>query len=495
MKKAVIYARYSSESQTDQSIDGQVHVCQDFAKRNDIEIVGEYIDRAMTGTNDNRPEFLRMIKDSAKQKWEVVLVYKLDRFSRNKYETAIHEYTLQKNGVKIVSAMENIPDTPEGIILKGVIESMNQYYSMELSQKVKRGLKESRLKGNFTGGYLVYGYKVNENKKIEINEEEAQFVRLIFEKISLGRFVDDVIAELNKKGNFYRGKRFARNTVYKMLDNTKYIGEYEHDGEVFPNMYPAIISKDLFLKVKQNKAYNKAGRKNQIDRYLLRNKLYCGYCGSIMKGAGGTSKTGKVYHYYKCCDSTHEACNHRTIPHDELDQLVARIIRKELSMFSIKRKLVDVILDLQEDMFANESVLSMLQKQRKECKNRVNNLMISIEKGLDDERTILRIKDLEKEIKDLDEKINREIANRPHKFTEKEIMEYLNKALANTTESLINVLIDKVVIYRDNIQIYFNNPISDNDYEYDLPNPNEKVLLSARKRDLETNEIDVGLYI
>lgn len=197
----------------------------------------------------------------------------------------------------------------------------------------------------------------------------------------------------------------------------------------------------------------------------------------------------------KCCDSTHEACNHRTIPHDELDQLVARIIRKELSMFSIKRKLVDVILDLQEDMFANESVLSMLQKQRKECKNRVNNLMISIEKGLDDERTILRIKDLEKEIKDLDEKINSEIANRSHKFTEKEIMEYLNKALANTTESLINVLIDKVVIYRDNIQIYFNNPISDNDYEYDLPNPNEKVLLSARKRDLETNEIDVGLYI
>ena len=129
MKTAVIYARYSSERQTEQSIEGQLHVCNDYAKRNDLVIVGTYIDRAMTGTNDNREDFQRMLKDSDKKSFDYVLVYKLDRFSRNKYEMAIHRKHLKDNGVKVLSAMENIPETPEGILLESLLEDMNQYYS------------------------------------------------------------------------------------------------------------------------------------------------------------------------------------------------------------------------------------------------------------------------------------------------------------------------------------------------------------------------------
>ena len=131
MKTAVIYARYSSERQTEQSIEGQLHVCNDYAKRNELVIVGTYIDRAMTGTNDNREDFQRMLKDSDKKSFDYVLVYKLDRFSRNKYEMAIHRKHLKDNGVKILSAMENIPETPEGILLESLLEGMNQYYSAE----------------------------------------------------------------------------------------------------------------------------------------------------------------------------------------------------------------------------------------------------------------------------------------------------------------------------------------------------------------------------
>ena len=149
MKTAVIYARYSSDKQTEQSIEGQVRVCNEYARKHDIVIVDQYVDRAMTGTNDRREEFQRMIKDSAKAKWDYVLVYKLDRFSRDKYESAIHRRTLRNNGVKLVSAMENIPDSPEGIILESLLEGMNQYFSAELSQKVKRGMRESREKGNY----------------------------------------------------------------------------------------------------------------------------------------------------------------------------------------------------------------------------------------------------------------------------------------------------------------------------------------------------------
>ena len=169
MKTAVIYARYSSDRQTEQSIEGQLRVCTEYAERNEITIVDTYVDRAMSGTTDNRPAFRKMLTDSAKKKWDFVIVYKLDRFSRNKYENAIHKKTLRDNGVKLLSAMENIPDTPEGIILESLLEGMNQYYSAELAQKVKRGMKESRLKGRFTGGTVAYGYKVV-NRKIEIEK-------------------------------------------------------------------------------------------------------------------------------------------------------------------------------------------------------------------------------------------------------------------------------------------------------------------------------------
>ena len=127
MKTAVIYARYSSNNQTEQSIEGQVHVCQDFAQKNDIIIVDSYIDRAISGTTDNRDSFQQMLKDSNNKKWDYVLVYKLDRFARNKFESAIHRKHLKDNGVKLLSVMENIPETPEGILLESLLEGMNLY--------------------------------------------------------------------------------------------------------------------------------------------------------------------------------------------------------------------------------------------------------------------------------------------------------------------------------------------------------------------------------
>lgn len=126
MKTAVIYARYSSENQTEQSIEGQLRVCEEYAKAHDILILNTYVDRAMTGTNDNRADFQRMLKDSSKREWNFVLVYKLDRFSRNKYETAIHKKTLKDHGIKVLSATEHIPDSPEGIIFESMLEGFKR---------------------------------------------------------------------------------------------------------------------------------------------------------------------------------------------------------------------------------------------------------------------------------------------------------------------------------------------------------------------------------
>ena len=299
MKTAVAYLRYSSDSQTEQSIEGQLRVCQDYAARNDIVIVDTYIDRAMTGTNDNRRDFQRMLRDSAKRAWDYVLVYKLDRFSRNKYEMAMHKRTLRDNGVKILSAMENIPDTPEGIILESLLEGMAEYYSAELSQKVRRGMNESRQKGNFTGGYVLYGYKIVD-KKVVIDEEKAEVVRYIYEQYAHGVIVTDIIDQLTARGILNRGKPFARNTVHLMLKNEKYGGIYRHKGEVFTDTYPRIVPEPIFRIVRQKIEDNKYGKRSADVVYLLRDKMVCGYCGQPISAETGTSKSGAVKRYYKC---------------------------------------------------------------------------------------------------------------------------------------------------------------------------------------------------
>lgn len=130
-KRVVIYARFSSHSQTEQSIEGQLRECYEYAKRQDLLVVAEYIDRALTGTTDKRPEFLRMIEDSKKKIFDYVLVYQLDRFARNRYDSANYKAKLKKNGVRVLSAKENITEDASGILIEGVLESMAEYYSVE----------------------------------------------------------------------------------------------------------------------------------------------------------------------------------------------------------------------------------------------------------------------------------------------------------------------------------------------------------------------------
>ena len=146
MKTAVVYARYSSENQTEQSIEGQLRVCYDYAKRNDIVIVEKYIDRAMTGTNDNRIAFQQMMKDCQKSTWDYVIVYKLDRFSRNKYDAVVNKKKLKDNEIKLLSAMENLNDTPEGRLMEGVLEDFTNISRKSLPKKLKEGLEKAGLK-------------------------------------------------------------------------------------------------------------------------------------------------------------------------------------------------------------------------------------------------------------------------------------------------------------------------------------------------------------
>lgn len=154
----IIYARYSSDNQREESIDGQIRECKEFAEKNDIRIIDTYIDRAFSATTDKRPAFQKMIKDSAKNMFDVIIVWKLDRFARNRYDSAHYKAQLRKNGVKVISANEDISEGSEGIILESVLEGMAEYYSADLSEKVIRGLTENAMKCKFNGGPITFGF-------------------------------------------------------------------------------------------------------------------------------------------------------------------------------------------------------------------------------------------------------------------------------------------------------------------------------------------------
>jgi len=412
----------------------------------------------MTGTNDNRPDFQRMIKDSSRKEWNYVLVYKFDRFSRNKYETAMHKKTLKDNGVKVISAMEYIPDSPEAIILESMLEGYAEYYSAELSQKVKRGMRETRSKGNFTGGFLVYGYKVVD-RKVVVDENKADVVRYIFEQYALGVYVKDIIAELTSKGILNRNKPFARNTVYNILRCEKYSGIYRYGDEVFTNIYPQIVPTETFNKVRTKIAANHYGKRSVEVVYLLRNKMKCGYCGSTVTAECGTSKNGEKKRYYKCLGRKHNnGCTKQAVRKDVLENLVLDNVIAELNKPQVMEIIVNGLLQEQQRQAQCNTALNFLLKEKRTAENSIDNIMSAIENGGTSNTAMKRLRELENCVETLDKQIVIERSKVAVMLNETDIREFYSRALLLEPKMLVNYLVKEIVLFDDKIEIHYNSP-------------------------------------
>ena len=462
MKTAVIYARYSSEKQTEQSIEGQIRVCNEFAAKNDIKIVDTYIDRATTGTNDNRAAFQKMLSDSDKKPiWDLVLVYALDRFGRNSIEVAVNKQRLQKNNIILISATQrtsvNIDGTKnlDGIILENVLIGLSEYYSAELSQKVRRGQRESRQKGNFLGGKVPYGYRV-ENKKVLIDEERAEVVRLIFQLYANGKCVREILDELNRIGILYNGKPMYQSTLFKILKLEKYTGIYRYDGEIYTNIYPQIIPIPLFERVQKMMEHNKLGANSRNTDFVLKGKLYCGLCGMKINGDSGTSHTGVKKFYYTCSNKKRfRKCNKTSIKKDEMEQMVFDYTFKMFDSPETISKIADEIIQLHNQMTKEQSILHLLNEERAKLQKSLNNLMIAIEEGVLTSTTKARVNELEALIAETDMKIFVEQSKLERTLKKEDVEKYIIEGLQGDGKALIESLIDKVVLYEDKIEITY----------------------------------------
>ena len=384
---AVIYARYSSDSQREASIEGQLRDCKDYAEKNGITVVGTYIDRAYSAKTDDRPDFQRMIKDSGKKIFDVVLVWKLDRFARNRFDAVNYKYQLEKNGVHLVSAMEPISQGPEGIMVESMLIGMAEYYSAELALKVARGERENALQCKYNGGVVPLGFTIGkEDRLYHIDPETAPIVQEIFSRYADGEPAEKIAASLNERGLRTRtGKPFVKNSFFQIFRNRRYIGEYRYKDIVTPGGIPAIVDKDLFDRVQQRFEQNRIahGRPAKEDvSYLLTTKLFCGKCGTLMGGESGTSHMGNTYYYYKCGNAKRHGkahCDLKAIRKEPLERFVVETAIKVIFSDEIIEQLIDLVMEAQQK---ENTRLPVLKDQLRDTEKRLANLLEAIEQGV-----------------------------------------------------------------------------------------------------------------
>jgi len=460
MTNAVIYARYSSHSQTEQSIEGQLHDGHAYAEKNEYNIIGEYIDRALTGTKDARPDFQRMIRDAEKGQFQVVIVWKLDRFARNRYDSAIYKARLKKYGVRVVSVMEAITDSPEGIILEGLLESMAEYYSANLSENVRRGQKESVTKGWYLGGHPPYGYRVQDHRLVA-SDKEAPVAREIFRRYAAGESLAAVAADLNARGLRTRsGAIFRASSFDSMVKNSAYVGRLQYGGQEIAGCADALIDEDTFSRAQARRQKNKRAPASSKakTRYLLQGKVFCGHCGAPMIGESGRGHLGAVYNYYTCAArKKSHSCKKKNERKDPLEQYVidqtVRYILDPPRAAEIARA---VVIRYNQEFGASQ--ISDLER-------RVRALDADLEKLVDSllalpasarPRIAARMEQLEAQKADLETDLAKlRVASRI-RITEDQVRAWISTFRSADPQRIIDTFVNSVYVYDDKFVIFYN---------------------------------------
>ncbi|MDQ0902777.1 site-specific DNA recombinase [Paenibacillus sp. V4I7] len=501
--RAAIYPRYSSDNQREESIEAQVRAMEGYCKRNDFEIVRVYPDRAKSATSDKRPEFQKMIEDSGKGLFDVVVVHKLDRFSRDKYDSAKYKRILKKNGVKLLSVTENLDGSPESVILESLLEGMAEYYSKNLSREVMKGMRETAYQLKHTGGLPPIGYSVDPiTKKYIINEDERGIVETTFSMFLAGHGYNQIIRELAEKGYKSRyGKPVSKGTLGTILRNEKYTGTYIFnltDGKDFEGKrngnrkkadedvirveggMPTLISKEVFQQAQEKMDDNKRqpGAYKAKEMYLLSGLIVCGEClknvGTQYALMGNTKFSGRnkiKYVTYRCGN---------------------RDRTKECKNPELRREYIEsyVISQLQEKIF-NEEAIPLLAKQLNDYQNskessvkdekerlakslegierQITNIVNAIASGTSNATLLGKLEELESQKLQFEQKLlaTKDITEKAA-ITEdtlrqllSQFEDYVAKRDIPEIKKFIASYVEKVIVYEKHVEVIFKVPVVD----------------------------------
>ena len=457
---AVIYARYSSSNQREESIEGQIRICTEYAKKKGYKITNQYIDRAMTGKNDNRPAFRQMLNDSDKGMFDVLLVYKTDRFARNRYDSAIHKTRLKKNKVQIEYAAEQIPNDSTAVLIEGFLENLAEYYSVNLSENTKRGKYENALKKKSNGGVTPIGYK-RINGSLVIDEVKAPVVQFAFQS-----YIDGIsYANIIKKARERYGIKLSMSGLKLILQNEVYTGKYiynTYDGEtfVYEDNHEAIVSRETYEKAKEKRLANKrspnAG-KGKI-KYALSGLIKCGECGGhIIVSHSYKNGEPAFFRLYCLNRKEHKNCNNPTRKMEIVENAVIEAIKNKILDRKTIKTLAEKACSLQEDNSLDK--LKELQTELKNIQKSKNNIIAAIEQGIITPTTKDRLQELEHLESDLQVKIATEKKAENKNLTAPEIEKFLKKYCSGNMQDetfrfeLTHTFVKEILLFKNRFEI------------------------------------------
>lgn len=421
--RAALYARFSSDNQRSESIDAQIRAMTAYCSQRRIAIVETYIDEAKSATTDRRSSFQRMISDSNLHTFNIVLVHKLDRFARNRYDSAVYKRELKKNGVTVYSVLENLDDSPESIMMESVLEGMSEYYSQNLAREVMKGMRETALQCKHTGGKPPLGYDVDPvSRRLVVNAQEAETVRLIFSMYSKGCGYSEILALLHEKGcQTKNGKEFQKNSLYSILTNPKYQGIYVYNRSSAKSItgtrnthllknsediitveggVPQIVDEETFSMVQKRIDSHKytGGRANAKTNYLLSGKVFCAECGRAMVGNTRYCGRDKARYVTYRCPSKRYNCSNKEINQEYLEQYVVALLEKHIfnaaSMKEIAAK-IEAASDTRSEIIDEER--SKLQARLEGLNEAISNITSVIMSGIVSPALTEKLTELEQE--------------------------------------------------------------------------------------------------
>ncbi|ADO83422.1 recombinase family protein [Ilyobacter polytropus] len=492
--KAVIYARFSSENQRDESIDAQIRAIQEYAKRNNIEIIEIYTDRARSATSDKRPDFQRMVKDSEKENFDMVIVHKLDRFSRDKYDSVYYKKRLLKNGVKVVSVTEQLDDSPESVILESVLEGMADYYSKNLAREAMKGMKETAYKCQHTGGTPPLGYDVDkETRKYIINPNEAEAVKLIFEKYLQGHTVMSIVNELNDRG--YRTKKgvlFGTNSIRSIIKNEKYCGTFVFNKSASKDAFgrrngsktkddkdiirikggvPAIVTEDDYNRAQslmESKRNGRGGRQKAKEIYLLSGIIKC-KCGHAMYGNRRKPKGKPLYVSYRCGARHKKGVNSDCKTPEIRKEYIEDYVLTELENFLVNDEVASSIVEnvnkyVDQENNVYREKLSYIKKEVTTIDGQIGNIIKAVMDGFSSEELKTKLDELKKEkgrleiekIKYSKEVTAPEIDVKTVREKLNHLREYVKTRNLPECRKLIKDFVKEVIVYEDHVEVKLN---------------------------------------
>ena len=451
-KTAVLYARYSSDKQREASIDDQLRVCREWCASENVSVVAEYKDYALSGKTDHRPEFRKMIANAPES--DYVVVYMFDRFSRDRYDAATYKKSLRGCGVRVISATEKVEDTPEGGLQEGMLELLSEYYVRDLARKVRRGMEGNALKAQ-DNGYKIFGYDTDPvTRRYVVNEAEAECVREMFAMHIDGMSINSIAHEMARRGwTTTTGSPVEYNWAYRVLNRRAYTGLYSWGGIEVEDGMPVIVDKATFAR-SQAVVPRKLRANENWGEYRLTGKLFCGFCGKPMHGTAGTGKNGRRYNYYGCKESG--GCGRprvrRELVEGSIADKVLEVCSDEKKMRLMARRIVEAYAEpgnARAEMDAVEAQIAALEKEQ-------GNLNKAAAKGFVNDAMIARNDEISSQLKNLRSR-HGVLATQLSEITEDDIVEFMLHGFDRTDEGLIfSAIVRKAYLFADCILLVFN---------------------------------------